>query len=101
MVFTRKNVKACPTWIMVKPMAVNLGSTHLMSPVGAAFILETGPRTRRWLSPSLFIFILSSKKEETVIKSEDDPALGHQSELPDVATSDLIKVGLGNVVLIL
>lgn len=86
----------------MKPMAVNLGSIHLMSPVGAAFILETGPRTRRWLSSSLSIFTPSSKKEETVIKSEDEPsALGHQSELPDVATSNLTKVGLGNVVLIL
>lgn len=86
----------------MKPMAVNLGSTHLMSPVGAAFILETGPRTRRWLSPSFSIFIPSSKREETVIKSEDDPsALGPQSEFPDVAMSNLTKVGLGNVVLIL
>lgn len=86
----------------MKPMAVNLGSTHFMSPVGAAFILETGPRTRRWLSPSLSIFIPSSKREETVIKSEDEPsALGHQSEFPDVAMSNLTKVGLGNVVLIL
>lgn len=81
---------------------MNSGSTYLMSPAGAAFILETGPRTRRWLSPSLSVFIPSSKKEEMVIKSEDDPsALGHQSELPDVATSNLTKVGLGNVVLIL
>lgn len=70
--------------------------------VGAAFILETGPHTRHRLSSSLSIYTPSSKKEETVIKSEDEPsALGHQSELPDVATSNLTKVGLGNVVLIL